>query len=354
MKIAIDCRFIGNSGIGTFIENIVENLLSKHPRNEYLLITNHNISFAVNDCLVQILKTDVKPFSLQELLLFPVSMVNKCDAYFTPYINIPGGIHIPTYSTIHDMLFFDVNGIVSPIGKSIRKWYYKRAINKSKGIFTVSEFSKQRIQYHFKTDKEINVISNGVSKRIKDYPIEGYCEYEDYFIYVGNVKPHKGIKSLILAFMDAKREGLKSKLLIVGNAEKIRTSDSSIYNLVADVDSISFTGWVSDENLIRYISRAKALVLPSLYEGFGIPPLEAMYLGTPAIVSNIPVMKEIYKDLPVTFFEVGNYKDLKDKLLEIKTPFDSIEEIRRLIDEKYSFAKSADMILTTIRKDIGL
>lgn len=354
MKIAIDCRFIGKSGIGTFVENVVDNLISKHPGHEYLLIANNDTILSVKDCFTRILRTDIKPFSIKELVSFPVSEINKCDAYFTPYINFPDGIKIPVYCTIHDMLFFDVEGLVSPIGKFVRKWFYKRAIRKSQRIITVSEFSKQRILHHFNTKKDIVVVSNGVSRHIKEFPIEKCIEKEDYYIYVGNVKPHKGLKTLVTAYVEARKEGLKSKLLIVGNAEKFRTADNSIINKLADDDSISFTGWVSDEELIKYISRAKALVLPSQYEGFGIPPLEAMYLGTPAIVSDILVLKEIYHDLPVSFFNMGNCDDLKDKLMRMANTIESIPDIRQKIDEKYSFAHSADVILSAICNDLGL
>lgn len=351
MKLVIDCRFIGKSGIGTYIENVVDELLKRYSQHKYLLVVNPETVIGVGcSTNVEILKTGIKPFSLKELFCFPVSEINQCDAFFSPYINIPGGIKIPVYCTIHDMLFFDVDGLVSPIGKMARKWFYKRAIKKSQKIFTVSEFSKQRIQHHFKTNKNIVVVSNGVSSRMKDYPIEKCIEKENYFIYVGNVKPHKGLKTLITAFVEARKDGLKSKLLIVGNAEKFRTADNNIYSLATDEDSISFTGWVLDEELLKYISRAKALVLPSMYEGFGIPPLEAMYLGTSAIVSDIPVLKEIYQNLPVTFFKAGDANDLKIKLIGLSTSFGPLDDIRSMINKKYNFAKSADVIMSTLAK----
>jgi len=347
MKIAIDCRFIWKSGIGTYIENLVDRLQVEHPEHQYLFICEKYAGLEAK-ANVEIFETDIKPFSLKELFAFPVSVINGCDAFFSPYINIPGGIKVPVYSTIHDCVFFDVEGIISPMGKWVRKWFYRRAIQKSQRIFTVSEFSKQRILYHFMTEKEIDVVYNGVSRRIKEYQTENCVDKDDYFIYVGNIKPHKGITTLITAFLEARKEGLRSKLLIVGNAEKFRTVDNNIYSLVADNDSISFTGWVSDEELIKYISRAKALVLPSLYEGFGIPPLEALYLGTPAIVSNIPVLQEIYHDLPVTFFKVSDVNDLKMKMMNISTTFDSLDDLRSVINSKFDFAKSAEIIMSSI------
>ena len=105
MKIALDCRYLGKSGIGTYIENIVDEMLHYHLEHQYLLICEKdNIKQAREN--VRIFKTEIKPFSLKELFLFPVSEINKCDVFFTPYINVPGGINIPIYPTIHDCVFF--------------------------------------------------------------------------------------------------------------------------------------------------------------------------------------------------------------------------------------------------------
>ena len=345
MYIAIDCRYVGKSGIGTFVESVVDCMLSNHPENDYLLIVNRYTRFKESGC-VRLLKTGFKPFSLQELLVFPVSQINKCDAYFTPYINIPVGIEIPVYSTIHDMLFFDVKGLVSPKGKLIRKLFYWRAISRSEKVFTVSEFSKKRILHHFPTDKDILVVPNGISKQICSFH-DVYGEKEDYFIFVGNIKKHKGIKCLLEAFSEARKSGMKSKLYVVGEYERFRTFDSILTDFY-HTEGVEFTGYLPNEKLWEMIAKAKALIQPSEYEGFGIPPLESLYLGTNVILSDIPVFKEVYHDLPVTFFSCGDSHELGDILVKFQPPTINLKQVRDTINRKYSYTIAADEILTGI------
>lgn len=347
MKFALDCRFIGKSGIGTFVENIVDELIKNHPEHQYLLITDFGQSLKWKSANVNVLGTRIHPFSLKELFCFPVRQINECDAFFTPYINIPCGIKIPILSTIHDMVFFDVDGLTTAVGRFIRKLYYKRAIEKSAKVFTVSNFSKDRIRHHFSTEKDIVVVYNGVSATIRKQQANR-VEKKDYFVYVGNIKKHKGLKTLVDAFCLATRRGQTDKLLIVGNSESFRTSDGDVAGIISDNPNIEFTGWVTNEKLTQLIAEAKALIQPSLYEGFGIPPLEALYLGTNVILSDIPVFKEIYACLPVTFFEKGNSSQLS-RILQGFTPMSyDKEQIRKQIDSIYSYKLAAKIILHEI------
>ena len=347
MVIVIDCRFIGKSGIGTFVENIVDELIKHHSEHQYLLITHTALAEKWNYPNVKALHTGIRPFSLEELFSFPSEEINRCDAFFTPYINIPQGIKIPIFSTIHDMVFFDVDGLVSPVGRLVRKFYYRRAIRKSVKIFTVSKFSEERIRHHFPTKKEIVVVYNGVSAPIREQQIDRIVK-KDYFVYVGNIKKHKGLKTLIEAFSMAQERGLATKLLIVGNSENFRTSDNAVAGIINNNPNIEFTGWVTNEKLVQLIAEAKALIQPSLYEGFGIPPLEALYLGTNVILSDIPAFKETYTSLPVTFFEKGNSAQLSGILQGYAPISYDKEQIRKQIDSIYSYKLAAKIILHEI------
>ena len=350
MKIAIDCRFVGKSGIGTFVENVVRRMLKNHSEHEYLLVVGCGKECITNNRNVKLLRTDIKPFSLKELFCFPIEEINQCDALFLPYINIPGGIKIPIYTTIHDMVFFDIPGLVTPFGKIFRRLYYKRAIQLSEKIFTVSEFSKSRLLFHLPTTKDIIIVYNGVSQEIMDYSAEDLNEKKDYFIYVGNIKKHKGLNTLVEAFSNAQSRGLTSKLVIVGSDEQLRTVDRQLSYDMDRVSGIEFTGWVTREKLIQLVSQAKALVQPSLYEGFGIPPLEAICLGTNVLISDIPVFKELYYNVPDCFFKVGNFVELSEKLLSFK-PHSYQADLKKTLLRKYNYNNTADVILKTIVKN---
>ena len=175
-------------------------------------------------------------------------------------------------------------------------------------------------------------------------------------MFVGNIKKHKGLKTLITAFTKAIQNGFSKKLFIVGNAENFRTKDTEISSLIesAPKDSIKFTGFLSDKELLSYLKNADLLVQPSLYEGFGIPPLEAMSLGTPALISDIPVFKEIYESFPVTYFKTEDSDDLCIKLINMYKNIDNLPRINLTSEQKdkYTYDKTANLILQTIMENL--
>ena len=362
MFIAIDCRFLGSSGIGVFLR---ECLIRFYSNNLSLLLIGNKTEIKKESIPIsnniEILQCDINTFSLNELFFFPkylLHRINKCDAYFTPYFNIPSGIKIPVFSTIHDMIFPDMPDLTSKIGLLARMFFYKRASRKSDLIFTVSKFSEERILYYLPKTKKTKVIYNGLS----DYIIKGISKNkfeekkENYILYIGNIKKHKGLKSLIQGFSKALQKGLKTKLYIIGNSENFRTKDSDFDSLLTSLpqNSIVFTGYLSDEQLLSYLKNADLLVQPSLYEGFGIPPLEAMSLGTPVLLSNIQVFKEIYSDFPVTYFTTNDSDSLCIELLKLLQ--DSTPNRVDLSDEqryKYTYDKTAQLILKTIEERIN-
>ena len=139
------------------------------------------------------------------------------------------------------------------------------------------------------------------------------------------------------------------KLVIVGNSCNFKTQDSDLISKIKEQDdNILFTGWLPSEDVYNTIMHAECLVQPSLYEGFGIPPLEALYLGCSVIVSDIPVFKEIYNDLPVCFFDSRNKMDLVKKLENIEKSSLPKDSIRSIIEKKYNYIYSAEKIYTSI------
>ena len=353
MQIAIDCRLIGNSGIGTFIKNIVDYIVTNKEIAFLLIGKKNDLSYYKQYTNVEIQVCNIKPFSINEIFYFPTIRINQCDAFFTPYINIPLGIRVPIFSTIHDVIFFDLKELVSPLGRLARWFFYKNTCRKSKLIFTVSQFSQERIIHHFHPKTPIEIIYNGITKTIKEHQIKS-TQKKNYILYVGNIKPHKGLKTLVEAYQLARKKGCSQKLVIVGEYQNFKTTDNDFLQILeSDKENIIFTGRLSDEQLIIKIKEAQVLILPSFYEGFGIPPLEALYLGTDAIISDIPTLKEIYKDLPVTFFKTGDTMDLAQKLLQHKQNTTiEFESARNIIDNKYNFSITADIILKTIKANL--
>lgn len=347
-RFAIDCRYIGKSGIGTYIENIVDRLLVEHPEHQYLFICEVDSKIEKRDNVV-IFETNIPPFSLNELFCFPVSEVNRCDAFFSPYFNLPLGIKVPIFCTIHDVIFLDRRELTSWTGYMARKFYLWNAVRMAKAIFTVSEFSKSRILHHFKTKKNIIVTFSAISSTIKEAAKQNYKKnMPPYIMYVGNIKKHKGLKVLLEGFQKAVDKGYDSTLYLVGSADKFRTADGELNSMIEGNPMVKFTGFLPNEKLHRMIAEANLLVLPSYYEGFGLTPLEGLYLGTDVLISDIEVLKEVYGKLPVTYFKCGDADDLAAKLLNHKPVIKDVEKTRSNIDSLYNTSDITNKILRAI------
>lgn len=345
MKIAIDCRMLGKSGIGTYLEGILPYLINneKFSKNEFILFGDNTKLKKYITSNVDTMECDIKPFSIKDFFCFPNLLkekINKCDIYYTPYCNIPNGIKIPIYSTIHDVVFLDISGLASKIGVIIRKLIYKYACYRSELIFTVSEFSKKRIEENLRTKKNIVVTYNGISEKFTSNIPE--IKKENIILFVGNIKKHKGLQILIPAFLSILKK-FDFKLYIVGSSKNLRTKDRNFNKLLFNIPKgkIIFTEEISSNELVSLYRKSKILVQPSLYEGFGIPPLEALYSKTNVILSNIEVFKEIYNDFPVTFFQSESIEDLAQKIEnEIINP-KNIDNFPK----KYSYEETAKKII---------
>lgn len=335
-KIVIDCRYLGMSGIGRVLEGYLLNLDTTNYEF-YFIGNSHKLSLL--GIKENVIEDNHSPVSKKGLFL--PKEINQYDALFIPNFIVPFGVKIPVYTLIHDMMFYDFKETTSGIvDQLIKSFFYRRCIKKSVKIFTVSNFTKQRIQYYFPNyKKEIVIVYNGLSKSIVNYKNKrNVIIKKNYLIFVGNIKKQKGLATLLDAFLKL----YDYELYIVGNKENFRTKDKVIEKYLNN-RKIHFTGKISDKEMFDLISGAKFLIQPSYYEGFGLPPLEALFLNTKPIVSNIEVFKEIYSQLDVTFFEVGNV----DSLLETinNSCYSPVSDV---IPYKYNFKNSINIILKEI------
>jgi glycosyltransferase involved in cell wall biosynthesis len=352
MKLTIDCRMLDASGIGVYIRECLPYFLNS-PHHCLLLGDAEKLNpFIKKFKNAESIPCAISPFSAGELFFFPPrikNLINTTDLFYSPFFNIPPGIRVPVFTTVHDIIFPDMPELSSRLGLALRMLFLKRAYRLSTAIFTVSYFSKSRIEYHLGTKKPVVVTYSAVRPRLLEQG-EDRGGKKKIILFIGNIKKHKGLWCLLDAFFAAKSEGLEEKLVIVGNRHNFRSADTEFLKKLEGVDPslVEFTGSVSDDSLKKLLAEAALLVQPSLYEGFGLPPLEAMVSGTRALISDIPVFKEIYAEFPVVFFRAGDSGDLKKKLMEILYQ----KEAERIflpesLSSKYSFQKTASLIMNT-------
>jgi glycosyltransferase involved in cell wall biosynthesis len=176
-------------------------------------------------------------------------------------------------------------------------------------VLTVSETSKRDILRYFHVpESKIDVIYNAIDERLGEAPTdaemaqvrERYQLNDPFVLYAGNIKPHKNLERLIEAFNTVRRGGLENvKLLIIGDEISKYAALRRAVQRHKLHKHVRFFGFVSDKTLASLYRLASVFVFPSLYEGFGLPPLEAMAAGTPVVTSNVSSLPEVVGDAAI-------------------------------------------------------
>lgn len=241
---------------------------------------------------------------------------NDLNVFFSPAHYLPRFCPAPTVVTIHDLayLYFPEDFLQSDLMK-LRDWT-KYSVNKAKKIIAVSKTTKKDVVKAYEIDEnKIEVIYNGYEK--KRLPSEAKLKYDvsrhPYILYVGTLQPRKNITTLIEAFYKFKQIHSEFKLVVAGKKGWLY---EKIFDLVTELgleDDVYFTDYVSDNQLIFLYKNAFCFVMPSLYEGFGIPPLEAMSFGCPVVSSMSSSLPEVAGEAAL-YFDPKNPVDLVEKL----------------------------------------
>jgi len=242
--------------------------------------------------------------------------------------------------TIHD-LAFEQKG-VKWFSFSFKLWYrflIKRIAKSAKFIFTVSEFSKQEIIDHYEIDcKGVKVVPNGLNTHINfvKRQIDG-----DYLLLVGGDNPRKNAASVTSQIETIKKLGYKLVILNTENAV-FSSFEKTIHA------SIIYFDYTTQEQYYSFIKYAKALVYPSLYEGFGIPVLESLCLKTPVICSDLLVFRESFGNLPIYInpIDLSEFTKGLEKLRDVTISDLDVEKLK----QKYSFDESVSLILKTLQE----
>ena len=307
-KLFIDCRLMEGSGITTYINNLVGVLNKKNQEIEinYLLKDLNSNSFPEIPLNYKHLY-DASIYSISEQLSYK-KIINENDVLHVPHYNAPLLFPGKLIVTVHDICHYALKEFFPGIQKRIyASIFMKLILNKAEKIITVSEFTKKEIIKHFQVNsRKINVIYNGIDSHY--YPrdknkvnqiINQYELEKNYLLYVGNIKAHKNISNLIFSYCIAKKKENKlPQLVICGEQDEDYDVVSSVLmqdpNLELQInENVKFLGYVKYEDLPYLYTGASIFIFPSLYEGFGFPPLEAMSCGTPVIASKDSSMPEI-------------------------------------------------------------
>ena len=222
--------------------------------------------------------------------------VKGADLIWYPHYPHALGLSIPAVITIHDVCHIADKDVRLGFFKRQLAWLFLRPAKHKNLTFDSLATQDEFTNRVGKPQKLVSIAYPGVDQCWHDAKIP-VTEKDDYLLVVGNVKPHKNIKRLIYALDQAWQKRLAFPLRIVGQAEGFMHGGwEEIRPLIERNEHITFTGFLPDETLLRTMARARALLFPTLYEGFGLPALEAMAAGTPVIASSIAPVKEVCQD----------------------------------------------------------
>jgi glycosyltransferase involved in cell wall biosynthesis len=317
--ITIDARWLGFSGMGTYLRNVLPRLIDRVEIGKIaLLCYSADIDREVwmRNQKIELIRVKSPMYSLKEQLEIPFRIPSNTSLFFATHYNIPLLYRGPLLVTIYDLLH-----VARP--DFVRKWHQRRYARtmfsevrkRAAAIITISDFTKSEyLRLYPNGSQDITSIHLGVEPAAVRRSGDSKSVGPPYILFVGNVKPHKNLSTLFEAFSSIGSR-VPHNLVVVGKREGFITGDARVREWEARLGGrIVFTGPIDDRKLSEYYGGASVFVFPSLYEGFGLPPLEAMAAGCPVVASKAAAIPEVCGDAAM-YFDPHSVEDLARQLL---------------------------------------
>jgi glycosyltransferase involved in cell wall biosynthesis len=360
VRIGIDARKLHDFGIGTYIRNLLKQLARLDRDTEFVVLCRSDDASALAS-----LGENFRPvaeragnYSLAEQVKIPIALRReRVDLFHAPHYVLPPLVPCQSVVTIHDCIHLMFpQYLPSRLAYRYARASILTASRRATRVLTVSESSKRDILRFVDLPAEkIDVIYNAHDERFTVEPREEdvirvrerYQLHDEFVLYAGNVKPHKNLERLIDAFHMVRRRGLDHlKLVLIGDEiSKYAALRRAVHQHQLH-KYVRFLGYMPEETLAVMYRLAGVFVFPSLYEGFGLPPLEAMASGTPVVTSNVSSLPEVAGDAAVlvdpydpaaiadgicrVLVDVQLRRDLRSKGLARAGQFSWEESVRRV------------------------
>ncbi|MBO4738168.1 MAG: glycosyltransferase family 4 protein [Bacteroidales bacterium] len=311
MRIGVNTRLFVKGkmdGLAWFAYEILQRMVKNHPNDEFIFFfdrqPNDEFLFAPNVKAVVLHPQARHPilwFCFFELSLPKAIRKEKIDVFFSPDGFISLRTKIKTFNIIHDLNFEHFPHLLPPFVGWYYRFFFPKFAKKSNRLATISAFSQKDIAQLYGIDAEkITIIPNASAKDF--HPItqdeqlairHKYTNDKPFFIFVGTANKRKNIANILRAFENFKQKGHTEKLVFAGNLKNWDKEMNDVLHKMSFKNEIIFTNYISTYELNKLLSSATALLYPSLFEGFGVPILEAFACQTPVITSKTSAMPEV-------------------------------------------------------------
>jgi glycosyltransferase involved in cell wall biosynthesis len=371
MRIAVNTRFLLNKhaeGYGYFLYEVWRRIVANNPDHEFIFIFDrkYDEKFIFGKNVTAVVTGpparhpilwkwwyDVKvPAVLKK---YKAELFVSCDGFCSLTTKVPQCL------VVHDLSFLHYPSFINGSHLLFYKRYTPKFLQKAERIATVSQFSKKDIITHYKTDPSKIDVVYSASKEIfsslteeeKEQTKTKYTDGKNYFVYVGAIHPRKNLITLLKAFsVFKKRQQSNWKLVLAGrlawkNKQFIKSLGTYKYR-----NDVVLTGYIDESELVKITGAAYGLIYPSVWEGFGVPVLEAMHSHVPVITSADSSMQEIAGDAAL-YANPSDHTDIADKMMLLYKD----ESLRTNLVEKgkqrmreFSWDKTAALLWETILK----
>jgi glycosyltransferase involved in cell wall biosynthesis len=330
MKIALDCRsvFPGRGGIGRHTEALARWLPRVDAENQYLLLTSHRQKEPLSSS-GQVTQEACPAAMIDEVWeqvqLPGILEEHGVDLYHNPCFSLPV-VRTTRWrvATVHDAIFRAHPEMVDPRLRDYLDRWTGHSVDAGDAVITVSEFSKKEIVRLYGVSAEkVRVVYNGIDPKTSELPaklpadefLRKYGVQGKFVLYVGALEAKKNIDRLLEAYAMLRKEGTCSamQLVLAGGRGGQDFDPEAAVRRKSLSGSVVLAGYVPDEDVPRLMRMAELFVYPSLYEGFGLPPLEAMACGTPTVVSDASCLPEVVGDAALVA-SAHDAEDLAEKM----------------------------------------
>ncbi len=322
MRITIDLRMLHSSGIGVYLQNLIPRIIRLRKSDYFYLLGKKNeqlIGKQAQHNRVQWIEVQSPIYSLSQQIELLKKIPKGTDLLWVPHFDIPVFYKGKMLVTVHDLFHLAMPRFVGGLHKRLyAQWMFRQTIRKASAITTVSQFTKRElIRFTGCDPKKINAISLGVDSSWFNRPkTKSPYPRRPYFLYVGNIKLHKNLSKLLTAF-ERIMDQVSYDLVLVGKKEGFITGDLAATEQAAALGNrVLFTGYIDDQTLKKYFFHAAGLIFPSLYEGFGLPVLEAMASGCPVAASSAASIPEVCGNAAL-YFDPNRVEDIAEKMLKL-------------------------------------
>ncbi len=375
MRIGIDCRTILNpkrgerAGVGHYSYYLIKNILAQDKKNEYVLFFDYRFQntneFRQKNVTIRYFPFSqykkFLPFSYSHMLIAAFLSRENLDLYHSPANVIPYGYRQPSIVTVHDLAIYKHPEWFPRGQKFSISILVPRSLNRAWRIIAVSEATRKDIIKTFNISQDkIKVIYEGMvdaktavdaEAMKKKYKIPG-----KYLLYVGTLEPRKNLVELVSAYhqLIEKNKSLSKYTLVLAGHRGWKSG--GIFKKIKKLklgDKVHYVDYVPHADKLGLIKEATAFVFPSLYEGFGLPVLEAMSLGTPVITSNISSLPEVAGQAAI-LVNPKNEKSLVDAMKKVLTSAPTRKRLSTAGIEqskKFSWRKCAQETIKVYREE---